>query len=331
MTFYPGTADSALARRLSVRSGRSLTDIDIRLLPVTAAEISGSFVNNRGQTIGGGSVTLEEVGGFGSGGNATIDANGRFVIRNVAPGNYLMRASGKADDMAMMPISIAGKNVDGIRLTAATRSRVAGVVRIVPAASAAFRPTDMVGIVHVEREMQRGDGFATLRSDLTFDARAFPGRSQVRLPPIPAGLALRAVRLRGVDVTDSGFDVRPLEEITGLEIELTSHPTVVSGQVTDTRGTPSRAGTVVVFPRNVERWDRDSRYIKAVRPDQNGQFRIIGLPPGDYHVVSIDGLDPDRATDAELLAQIRSEALSLSLDDGEARTVALQIKAEPVW
>ncbi len=149
----------------------------------------------------------------------------------------------------------------------------------------------------------------------------------VRVSSMPVGMGLRAIRAGGIDVTDSGFTVKPNENVSGIEIELTSHPITLSGQLTDGRGAPSSGSMVVVFPRDEQKWSRPSgRYIKIWRPDQNGQYKFTDLAPGDYYVAITDmtqqGADTFR--DPELLKQLISGATSISLNEGDTRTLDLK-------
>jgi hypothetical protein len=112
--------------------------------------------------------------------------------------------------------------------------------------------------------------------------------------------------------------------VDGIEIELTSHPTQVSGQVTDSRGAPKKDCTVVIFARDERKLEGASRYISAVRPDQDGKFRVSGLPPGDYHAVAIDRIEPGQWGDPDVLSRIRDQAATLSLGDGETKVVDLK-------
>src|SRR2546430_16125664 len=104
--------------------------------------------------------------------------------------------------------------------------------------------------------------------DLTFELKVPPGRSLVRLLGRTAGdWTTKAQRLNGVDVIDSGIDVRPGEDITGLEIELSNQQSQVTGTVSNSRGQPLKDYSVVVFSRDHEKWSyAQTRYIRARQP-----------------------------------------------------------------
>ena len=61
-----------------------------------------------------------------------------------------------------------------------------------------------------------------------------------------------------------------------------------------------------MFPSDEKLWTYQSRFIKAARPDQDGKFRVTGLPgPSSYLVVALQGLEDGQAGDPEFLATIK--------------------------
>jgi hypothetical protein len=178
----------------------------------------------------------------------------------------------------------------------------------------------------VDLQMNFMDRSGAPKDDFTFEATIQPGLNTVRVLNLPSSLALKAVRVGGVDVTDTGFEVKPGENVSGIEVELTSHPTVVSGQVSDGRGAPTRDCFVVVFARDEAKWEGTSRYIQTARPDQDGRFKVSGLPPGDYHAVATAGIrQPGEAGDPDILKRVVDRAVRFSIGDGENKVVDLKL------
>ena len=136
------------------------------------------------------------------------------------------------------------------------------------------------------------------------------------------------MRLSGTDITDSGIDLRPEQEISGLEVEMTNHPSEVAGIVHDLTGSPSRASTVVVFARDREHWRSGTRYVTAGRPDQNGRYRIRGLPAGEYYAVAVDSVEDGQWTDPEFLDRMREPAATIVIDDAAITRLDLKVVSE---
>jgi hypothetical protein len=144
----------------------------------------------------------------------------------------------------------------------------------------------------------------------------------------PQGWALKAVTLNGSDITDTPTEFPPGQAVGGMQIVLTKKITSLTGLVTDTKGNPVLDATVVVFPDDDKRWTFQSRFIKAARPDQEGKYRITGLPgPGDYLVVALQGLEDGQAGDPEFLANIKELATKLEIGDGESKSVDVKLSA----
>jgi hypothetical protein len=166
---------------------------------------------------------------------------------------------------------------------------------------------------------------APVQDDMTFELKSPPGVYRLNLATVGMGWAIRSVRLNGVDVTDAGFEIKGNQEIGGLEVELTNKLTTISGLVTNARGDTLKDYSTLVFAQDSARWGVNPRYQSMGRPDQDGRFKISGLPPGDYYIIALDRIDTGEAGDPEFLERIRTKASRLSLDEGETKTLDLKI------
>lgn len=140
-------------------------------------------------------------------------------------------------------------------------------------------------------------------------------------------VVIRAIRVNGADGTDAGIEIKPQEDLDDVAIEVTNRVTHLSGVVTDARGTAMKDYSVVIFPSDRDRWTRGSRYIRSGRPDQEGRYKIDGLPPGDYRVIAVDDLEPGEATNRDFLERMREEAVRFALAEGETKTLDLRLRA----
>jgi hypothetical protein len=139
------------------------------------------------------------------------------------------------------------------------------------------------------------------------------------------GWTQRAILVGGVDVLDAGIEIKPNEDVSDLEIDLTDKVSVVTGAVTDARGAAVKDYSVVVFPRDRDMRTTLNRYFRLSRPDQAGQFKITSLPAGEYLAIALDGVDPADARDPDVLETLRSRASSFSLAEGETKTLDLKL------
>ena len=288
-TYFPGTPNIAEAQRITVGLGQTLTDMNMGLLPTKTSRITGTAVDSQGRPMAGMvmSVPRGDSMMFMFGPPAQIKPDGSFAVSGLTPGRYTLQArtmGGPDGEMAYLDITVNGDDVNGIKLVANRPSSVTGRVVVDPGAAQALHPSAMrLGLQPVEPDMMFIGGAppAVVNDDLTFELKGNPGTMRVFMAGPSPGWTIRAVRYRGSDVTDSGLEIRPSENITDIEVELTNRVTEVSGLVTNPKGEALKDYSVIVFPQDRDKWTPNSRYLKSSRPDQDGRFKVSAIPPGD--------------------------------------------------
>jgi protocatechuate 3,4-dioxygenase beta subunit len=331
VTFFPGVVSTAGAQRVTVGFGESHDEVNIALVPVKTAKVSGTAVKSTGEPMTGGFVRMiaSDVDMFGGPGGQ-IQNDGTFVIRSVPPGEYRLQASApggpnRPPEIAQATVSVAGQDVAGVQLTAPAQATLSGSILIDPAAAS----TTKAGTINIQALMndftRMSMTTARAADDFTFQMALTPGPIVLSVNGLGRSMAVHSIRLNGTDVTDRGFDLKPGQNVTGIEIELTSQPTVVSGQVTDGRGANAAGATVLVFARDEAKWEGSTRYVKFTRSDQDGKFNLPGLPQGDYYAIALDAPNVNEISDPELLVRFRDHATLLSLSDGETKVLDLRI------
>jgi hypothetical protein len=136
-TYYPGTANVAEAQKIIVALGQTVPDISMALMPVPTARISGTVVDSNGKPASAGMVMVMQrtgsmVTGMSAGGQ--IRADGSFTVNGVAPGDYTLSAQvgmpmmGSTPESAVATITVAGEDVNGVRLAASSLIAVTGRV-----------------------------------------------------------------------------------------------------------------------------------------------------------------------------------------------------------
>ncbi len=81
----------------------------------------------------------------------------------------------------------------------------------------------------------------------------------------------------------------------------------------------------MVFPEDRDRRPRPTRFVSTARPDQDGLFKIDGLPPGRYYAVAADYVPQQAWTVPEYLEQLSSWTTSLELREGASETISLRL------
>jgi hypothetical protein len=331
-TYFPGTSNPAEAQRLSIETGETISDVIVVLVPTRKARISGTAIDSQGRPMSGRVLLTPRSGNFMALAGSPVGPDGSFAIERVTAGTYTLEVNGPSEERASTELVVADVNIDGIRVVGTKAVIATGSVVVDPAA-----PSIQPRAIEVFATPVGAGGITfgglvrpvRLNEDLTFELKAWPGRMQLMAMNIPPGWTLRSVRYRNIDVTDNGIEFRAGESIAGIEIELTDKVTNVVGQVTNGRGQLVTDYWILVFPQGRDRWKPGLRYIQSGRPDQNGRFRISGLPPGDYDLVALDRLDDAVARDPEFLERVRTGASSFTMMEGETKTFDLRLNSAP--
>ena len=125
---------------------------------------------------------------------------------------------------------------------------------------------------------------------------------------------------RAVDAVITG-------DVDALRSSLETDPALVrarSVRVT-VRDPPIHEATLIVFRAEADKWFESSRAVKATRPDQQGQWRLRALPPGDYLAVALDYVEDGAWNDPDYLESLRRYATPFTVTEGASQTVAVKL------
>ena len=352
-TFYPGTATAADAQRIQVAAGAESTGVDFGLSPVRLARLTGVVIDARAKPATAYAVMLNPARSDGAllGGSivAETDANGRFTLGNVAPGDYRMDvyarafferiaqsgSTGKAKaaetwEFASVPITVAGEDVAGLSIKLTAGHSMSGRVSI-EGAPPNSQALSSMGISAMEPIGGTSGTLLAAHTSLqeggTFRIGGLIGRRIVRLSGLPRGWALKAVRVRGVDVTDDGLEIS--DNVEDVEIVVTTTPTHLTGVVTDSAGQLVAGGSVIIFPEARERRGGPlNRFVTSARVDGNGAFTLQALPPGRYFGIAVAELADGEWADPAYLETLEVRAVRFTLSEGESKQIGLRLDSK---
>jgi hypothetical protein len=331
--YFPGTDNLAQAQRLTLAVGQQISDIVMALKPIRATRISGTAMSSDGRPMSGSIMVMSTSGfGFNPSGGGQIRPDGTFVLNGIAPGEYMLRAQsfgpgGPAEsESATAKITATGEDITDLHLVASKPSTLSGRIVVDPAAAAAMPQGLMLMAMSMDPgAAMMGTSPARIGDDGSFELKSAPGRMRINIMGPMGGWMVRSIRLNGADVTDTGIEFKPNDNMTGLEIELTNKLTTITGLVTNARGEALKEFTTIAFSQDREKWKVVNRYQGMGRPDQDGRFKISGLPPSDYYIIALDKIDPGQLSDPEFLDVVRAKATAITVHEGETRTVDLKI------
>lgn len=338
-TYYPGTPTVADAQKVTVTIGQAVSNINIALTVARMARVSGTVVDAQGKPANGGNVNLIQRSGAMMMGfaMASIRPDGTFTATNVPPGEYVLRAyfgSGMMVDplagSATQKVSVSGEDVEGVRLEVPRVAYATGRIVLDGAGpTSTIRASQFrISASPVERDLFGTGPQSTgeVHDDFTFAMKVLPCVCTVgAYAGQGTSWYLKSVSLDGADVTDTGIDFRSDQQVDGLEITLTNHPNELSGLVTDAKGAASKDYTLILFARDPERWKPGSRSIGTSRPDQDGRYKMRGMPAGDYYAIAVDYVEPGQWTDPDYLNRIQAGATAVTIGEGETKTLDLKL------
>ncbi len=341
-TYYPGTAAAIEATRIRVPIAQEVSGIDLSLVPGRAAKVAGRALDSRGMPVGGQSVGIsQEIMGPMGGtmmmvASARTNPDGSFEFKDIPPGEFRIQLRLGADkdrqpEAVAQPLVVAGTDIEGLALVTSPGGRASG--RIV-ADSGEIPPVlrDRIRVSAMLVDPDQATRYASdpdsgrVREDWSFTVSGIFGPAFVRVTNLPDGWALKAVTLDDRDITDTPINPRSQQEVTGLQLVLTSTVTSVTGFIRDDRNRAVDDGTILIFAEDATLWGEASRFVRQARPDQQGRYQIRGLPPSTYLAVAVDDIEDWQWQDPEYLESVRARAVRIMLAEGESRALDLVLR-----
>ena len=342
-SYFPGSAEPSGAQYLSVASSQDLRGIDFSLTPVHTARIAGHIIDAAGAPSATGTVQLRQAGGSIAGIpiGARLGDEGAFEFANVAPGQYLIvvdrgRSKGSIEgEFAAVPVGVDGVDVTDLRVQTTVGSTIAGRVTFDTRDSSKQPAPGRLEIWPVPVDFDTAPpsfAIGNVERDGTFRMTGVHGARRLEAMQVPAGWAVREVRVNGFDVTD-----RPLpfgsanQSQADVEVVLTDRFNVLKGTVLDDHDAPSPSTRVIVFAADRTRWHPGSRFMRIASTGTDGTFSIDGLPDDSYYVAAPAGLPADGDEgwqDPAFLDSLRSIASTVTLSGSATRAITLRLSAK---
>jgi len=232
VTYHPSAKTAAEAAPVTVNVRGPVT-ADIRLLPAPLAIVSGTVFDHDGRPAGGQRLLIAHGDNlFGVDARAvTLRPDGTFALAGVYPGTYFFQLREgqwpppRDVDTPLISgakVIVDGTDVIGVKVMPIHMVRASGRLVVDAAARAAFDPSG-VSIRATPADFEGNPGPerpGTVKDDLTFEFRTWPGPHFVRATVPSPSWTVKAIRYNGADVTNSPIDFKEGDAVTGLEIEL---------------------------------------------------------------------------------------------------------------
>lgn len=323
-TYFPSSIDQAGARPIELAAGQTLNAIDIRmkrapvyrirgkvegpaplrdyrvmLMPRERTQFSGFLFNN--------SVMVKEDGSFELGGATP----GAYEIA-VTTSNGIMRILGRA------PVDIARDNVENIVLAVVPAISLRGQIRVDGKFEGSFSGTRI--LLNTENLMfNNPNATADEKGAFTIE-NASPEKYRPILNGLPQGLWLKSIQSGGNEIIDSGLDLSsgasgPIEIILGVGTG------TLTGTVMDAKQQPAGGIFITLLPEPLKehRFDR----LRSVPSNQDGQFSLTNLAPGEYKLYAWESTEPPAFMDPAVTKPYETLAKRITIKPGSNEQVTL--------
>ena len=254
--------------------------------------------------------------------DATILPDGSFVFSRVSPGTYQIRAMAQTEPtgaplFALLRIAVRATDMDGVNLTLAPGASVSGTVGV--EAEAGTKPPAFAG-VRVRAPFADGSSFGEVLTGDVLPNGSFAIRGVMIglhlfiVEGLPHPWVVKEVMHRGQDITDTGIQADSLRRFDDVRITITTVASEVSGTVRDKDGRAVAGALVMFVPTPQQFWAPIGRRFGRSRTDPSGQYRVRGLPPGDYSAAASLELEERETYRPDIGRAVGTAGVGVSLD-----------------
>ncbi len=336
VTYYPGTINVDEAQGITVGIAE-VASASFPLVPQRMTRISGIVRDSQGKPLAANLMLRTQSESFMMMRSATMaDADGRFGLTNVPPGDHFIEVAPRpgSEESASVPITSSGQDITDLVITTTAGRTITGQVIFegAPAGQPSFRvnvSSADPGMPPLTRTFDNTQGIVDEKG--RFEIRGVSGGRAVFnvFPSTPSGGAqiwsVKSVTIDGQNVTDIPFDLSTARDDTKIQIIMTDKQTATVGTARNARGEQITDYTAVIFPAQVKEGVVAARYMRVVRPDQQGRFQARGLPPGDYFAAAVESLEQGGQFDPAFRKQLEPNAKRFTLTEGQTATVDLTL------
>jgi len=318
-TCFPAAPEGGAVNAMAVFAGTE-THVDFDLRQVHAVHVRGTVIGMPPSR--GAALTLRYRGALSRAyvaRPAAIDPAGRFDVRGVPPGSYLLVVDYYDSGhrlMARVPVDVGNSDIDGIVVRMEQGITLTGKIRVESASQTALSSMAWgLNLASSEPDV------ANPRIELGKDRSTFsitdvtPGSYRIIGTP-PAPFYLNRAMIAGHDLTR---DEMPITQ-SGLELDvvLGDDSGAIEGAAEDSNGKPPVTGAGITVLR-------DGRIASLGAIGSDGHFRIQNLGPGDYRIYAWDKLDEAEYADEDWMKRHGGYGQSITVASGQTATVKLTV------
>ena len=316
-TYYPSETSDVKAVPVEVKAGDELRGLNVMMRRALTFSVRGAVVMPAGSPQGSMALTMTPKGAQNNvaSNRAVAGPGGSFEFRAVSPGMYVI--SGRTQALfGRQEVSVAASDVEGVRVTMSPATGLSGMVKIDGPAPSVWPSVKLAS--------DDGSFSNTLKpgpdGKFTTPAMMPPVDYAIELSAMPPGLYVKSMRFGSQDVLRGKLDLGAASSGV-LEIVLSPNAAVLAGKVIDAAGGSMHGVQVTAWPRNAERGGR----VHLANIDQDGNFSMADLAPGDYWVAAWEALPAALSGDPGFLGRFQSSAVAVRLEEGVRTKTELKV------
>ena len=288
--------------------------------------ISGTVFDSAGASLAGGEMScIEERGRSRRSLKVERPHPGNFLIRDIEPGTYVLRADVRPQvaaglrghEFAVQEIVVDRSDITGVVLRTRRLAIVSGMVTF--EGGAPETGIDRM-VVTVQRQSTSDAPAVTVvashkvRANSMFELAGTVEPVRLQLSDLPSGWVVKSILYRGRDVAADAVVLEASDDPRAIEITLTNRVAFLTGSVAGAAPT-----TVVVLAIRADKVGGASSgeaapVAAAALLDERRGFKLGPLEPGDYYVAAVD----------------RNQWFDVSVRDRSAGIASLIVRAERV-
>jgi hypothetical protein len=356
--YYAGAWSPFASTTVAVDAGRTLTGINFYLREPALRTLTGRLAADIGSElrVGGVGVLLltppdpfvTESIAHRLVASTVADADGRFQMRDVPVGTYVLEVTTSATPLVTADVQAAPDSVArtlesppddpvddeppsiwwGRQLVTLLAGEPDPDVSLVLRPGLAVEGRAPEGLTILFTPV--GSAFAAPPARAIADADGrfgtgpmlLPGQYAVTVDGLPVGALLGSIRSGGRDLADEPLDLTLGFAPTDVTVELTRQRTAIIGMVRATGPFGDPAARVLAFP--ADRLPISPRRLQSARVRTDGSFDLRDLPAGDYLLVAIDDAESAGWQEPFRLDRWRPKAMRVTLLEGDAKVIELR-------
>lgn len=342
-TFYPGTLDEESAMHVRTRAAAETSGIEFRMMTGRMYRVSGFVTDSQGNPAPSAQVMLARrtAGSMGmSMSGSGTDAQGHFAMQNVAAGDYRIvvrlrqpqpgpQNSIDMGEVAVVPITVAGADLDNLAIVTTTGAAISGHVIFEPTPPSVQQATQL-RVFAALADPAGAPGIptpppASVKSDLSFSMKGLIGEYLLRVQGTPQDWYVKSVTTGATDLTDTPHTFKTQDQVT---VVISTRAAALEGTVTNAAGEPVGDAGIMMFAEDKASWRPNSLFTRRSMSSPKGTYRVAGLRPGRYYIVALprERLNVPTATaDAAYFEELAKGATTIVINEDETRTMDLKL------